>query len=116
MSARNVTLFVPCFVERLHPSVAKASVRLLEAAGYGVDVPHSQTCCGQPAFNSGGWAAAGRAARHFVEVFGDAGTVVCPSGSCVHMVRAHYEKLLPVIARLTRDQADLGDLVAELDL
>ncbi|MBW2263653.1 MAG: LUD domain-containing protein [Deltaproteobacteria bacterium] len=107
MPARNVTLFVPCFVERFHPSVAEASVRLLEEAGCVVDVPQDQTCCGQPAFNAGGWAAAGRAARHFVEVFGDAGTVVCPSGSCVHMVRAHYEKLLP-------DAAGLADRVHEL--
>ncbi len=107
MPRESVTLFVPCFVERFHPRVAEASARLLEAAGHGVDVPQDQTCCGQPAFNAGGWAAAGRAARHFVEVFGDAGTVVCPSGSCTHMVRTHYRKLLP-------DAAGLPDRVHEL--
>jgi L-lactate dehydrogenase complex protein LldF len=107
VSRETVTLFVPCFVERFHPDVTRASLDLLQAAGCTVDVPRDQTCCGQPAFNAGGWQAAGRAARHFVEVFGDAGTVVCPSGSCTHMIRAHYGRLLP-------DDAGLPERVHEL--
>jgi len=62
---------------------------LLQEAGYQVDFPPEQVCCGQPAFNAGHRSAARRVARTFVRAFSRAGPVVCPSGSCATMV-AHY--------------------------
>jgi len=95
VTRRVATLFVPCFVDHLHHEVARASITLLEAAGMDVDVPTRQTCCGQPALNFGAPEAASRAARHFARVFRDAETVVCPSGSCVRMVRSQHPRLAP---------------------
>jgi L-lactate dehydrogenase complex protein LldE len=66
---------------------------VLERAGWRVDFPEAQTCCGQPAFNSGYREEARTVARHFLDVFQDAEYVVCPSGSCTSMVAHHYEEL-----------------------
>ena len=68
-------------------------VRVLEGLGLALDCPDRQTCCGQPAFNSGYHNAARDAARHFIETFGHAEAIVCPSGSCTDMVRHHYTDL-----------------------
>ena len=89
----SVSLFVPCLVDSHYPRVGMAVVRVLERLGLGVACPPDQTCCGQPAFNAGYRKEARAAARRFVEVFQDAETVVCPSGSCVAMVRLHYPLL-----------------------
>jgi L-lactate dehydrogenase complex protein LldE len=70
-----------------------AMVEVLERAGCRVDFPESQTCCGQPAFNSGYREEARTVARHFLEVFKDAEYIVSPSGSCTSMVSHHYEEL-----------------------
>jgi L-lactate dehydrogenase complex protein LldE len=90
---RTVTLFVQCLVDALYPEVAESMVRVLERIGLKVVCPVDQTCCGQAAFNTGYRRDAAVAARHFVEVFEKAETVVCPSGSCVDMVRHHYREL-----------------------
>lgn len=66
---------------------------VLERAGYAVDFPEAQTCCGQPAFNSGYRDEARTVARHFLDVFGDAEYIVAPSGSCTGMVTHHYAEL-----------------------
>lgn len=66
---------------------------VLERLGYEVDFPEAQTCCGQPAFNSGYRAEAGKVARHFLKVFGDAECIVVPSGSCTSMITHHYEEI-----------------------
>jgi L-lactate dehydrogenase complex protein LldE len=91
---RKVSLFVPCFVDQLLPEVAVDTVKVLRRVGYTVDFPESQTCCGQPAFNTGYWNDAAPCAEHFVRVFKGAETVVCPSGSCATMVRKFYPELL----------------------
>ncbi len=67
--------------------------RVLENVGWKVDFPEAQTCCGQPAFNTGYRAEARSVARHFLEVFRDAEYVVVPSGSCTSMITHHYEEL-----------------------
>jgi L-lactate dehydrogenase complex protein LldE len=88
-----VTLFVQCLVDGFFPDVGEAMVQIFESLGLSTDYPADQTCCGQPAFNAGYRNEARRAARHFIEVFEPAARIVCPSGSCVHMVRAHYPLL-----------------------
>jgi L-lactate dehydrogenase complex protein LldE len=90
----QVALFVTCLVDQVSPSTGRAAVRLLEAAGCEVTFPLTQTCCGQPAYNSGYPADARRLARHFVDVFADAEAIVGPSGSCVAMVRRYYPTLV----------------------
>jgi len=91
---RKVSLFVPCFVDQLLPQVAVDTVKVLRRIGYEVEFPEDQTCCGQPAFNTGYWDEARPCAEHFVQVFKHADLVVCPSGSCVTMVRTFYPDLL----------------------
>ncbi len=92
--ARKVSLFVPCFVDQFQPQVAVDTVKVLRRVGCEVYFPHDQTCCGQPAFNSGFWNEARPCAERFLRVFKDAETIVCPSGSCTTMVRAFYPELL----------------------
>ncbi len=65
----SVGLFVTCLVDLFRPSVAFAAIKLLEAAGCRVTVPRAQTCCGQPAYNSGDKGAAKRLARRTIETF-----------------------------------------------
>jgi len=93
-SAPRVSLFVTCLADLLRPSVAFASIRLLERAGCLVEVPPAQTCCGQPGYNSGDSAASIPLARRTIELFEHAEYVVAPSGSCAGMICRHYPKLL----------------------
>jgi len=90
----KVALFVTCLVDLMRPEIAEATVRLLESAGCTVEVPMSQTCCGQPGFNSGDTATARALARKFLEEFEGFDHVVMPSGSCGGMIRRHYPELL----------------------
>ena len=92
MQGRRVGLFVTCLVDLLRPSVGFAAVKLLEDAGCTVDVP-VQTCCGQPAFNSGDRTTARAIAEQVIEAFESFDAVVAPSGSCAGMLRAHYPEL-----------------------
>ncbi|MCP4688663.1 MAG: (Fe-S)-binding protein [Desulfobacterales bacterium] len=90
----RATLFIQCLVDGLYPWVAEDMVNVFEKLGLEISCPVDQTCCGQPAFTSGYRREARTAARHFIEVFeGEEGPAVCPSGSCVHMVRHHYPLL-----------------------
>ncbi len=90
----RVGLFVTCLVDLFRPSVGFAAVKLLEQSGCDVDVPALQTCCGQPAFNSGDNADAAVIARRTIESFEDFDYVVVPSGSCGGMIKEHYPELL----------------------
>lgn len=89
----NVSLFIPCFVDQLAPRVGLAVATVLERLGHTVEFRPAQTCCGQPAFNSGYWEEARTVARHALDVFAGAGAVVGPSGSCVAMLRVFYPQL-----------------------
>ncbi len=91
--AVRVSLFVTCLVDQLFPQIGLAMADVLERLGYEVDFPEAQTCCGQPAFNSGYRGEARLVARHFLKVFRDAEHIVCPSGSCASMVRHHYAEI-----------------------
>ena len=90
----NVALFVTCLVDLFRPSVGFASMKLLENAGCRVGVPEAQTCCGQPAYNSGDRADAKSLARDVIAAFEPYDYVVAPSGSCAGMIRKHYPALL----------------------
>jgi L-lactate dehydrogenase complex protein LldE len=89
----RVGLFVTCLVDLFRPSVGFAAVKLLEDAGCAVTVPRAQTCCGQPAYNSGDRADAKAIARQVIAAFADVDYVVAPSGSCAGMIREHYPEL-----------------------
>jgi L-lactate dehydrogenase complex protein LldE len=90
----RVGLFVTCLVDLYRPIVGFAAVKLLEEAGCSVDVPTAQTCCGQPAYNSGDKANAADIARQTIAAFEAFDYVVAPSGSCGGMIKSHYPKLL----------------------
>src|SRR5688572_33086060 len=93
-SMPNVGLFIPCYVDQLYPRVGMATVELLERFGCSVDFSEQQTCCGQPMANTGCDAQARPLAERFLAIFKDYEYVVAPSGSCVAMVRHHYEEFL----------------------
>src|SRR3954451_23540043 len=88
----RVGLFVTCLVDLIRPSVGFAAVKLLEDAGCTIDVP-AQTCCGQPAFNSGDRATTRKIAEQMIAAFEPYDYVVAPSGSCAGMLKTHYPEL-----------------------
>ena len=89
----RVALFVTCLVDLFRPTVGFAAVKLLEDAGCTVEVPRRQTCCGQPAYNSGDRADAKAIALQVFNAFAGYDYVVAPSGSCAGMLRVHYPEL-----------------------
>lgn len=89
----RVGLFATCLVDLYRPSVGFAAATLIEAAGCDVEVP-LQTCCGQPAYNSGDKTTAQTLARQAIAAFETYDYVVIPSGSCGGMIKSHYPKLL----------------------
>ncbi len=90
----RVGLFVTCLVDLVRPQVGFAAVKLLEKAGCDVEVPPSQTCCGQPAWNAGADGIAVDIARNVVDAFEPYDYVVAPSGSCAGMLKVHYPEAL----------------------
>jgi L-lactate dehydrogenase complex protein LldE len=108
----KVTLFIPCFVDQIMPQAGLDAARVLKRAGYELEFRKEQTCCGQPAFNSGYWNDARPLAQRFVEIFKLAEVVVCPSGSCTTMVRNFYPELLKGTA-LQAQAVELGKRVFE---
>jgi L-lactate dehydrogenase complex protein LldE len=91
-ASRRAGLFVTCLVDLIRPSIGFASAQLLEDAGCTVEVPR-QSCCGQPAFNSGDRADAEDIARQVIAAFEPFDYVVAPSGSCAGMIKVHYPEL-----------------------
>jgi L-lactate dehydrogenase complex protein LldE len=90
----RVGLLVTCLVDLMRPSVGFSAIRLLEAAGCEVVVPPTQTCCGQPGYNSGDRVAALGLAKKLIDEFDGCDYVVAPSGSCSGMIRTHFPDLL----------------------
>ena len=90
----RIGLFVTCLVDLFRPSVGFAAVKLLEDAGCRVEVPRAQTCCGQPAYNSGDRHDAAAIARQTIAAFEGFDYLVAPSGSCAAMIKEHYPALL----------------------
>ena len=120
----RVGLFVTCLVDLMRPSIGFAALRLLESGGATVVVPPTQTCCGQPAYNSGDRADARALAAKVIAEFEDCDFVVVPSGSCGGMIRTHYPDLfagdpamlarVEALAAKTRELTEF--LVGELSL
>ena len=91
----RVGLFIPCYVDQFYPHVGMATVRVLRHFGADdLHFPEGQTCCGQPMANTGCTDAAAPLANRFLEVFEGYDAIVAPSGSCVAMVRHHYDGLI----------------------
>ena len=89
----KVDLFVPCFIDQLYPGTAFSVIRLLEYCGVTVNYNPEQTCCGQPAFNSGYWKEARSLAEKFLDDFGNAGIIVSPSASCTAYIKNYFHRL-----------------------
>jgi len=90
-----VALFIPCYIDQFYPEIGRATARLLTRHGVPVVYPEEQTCCGQPAFNSGYWEEARGVIRHFCRVFAEHRWIVCPSGSCTAMCRVFFGHVDP---------------------
>ena len=89
----KVSLFITCLVDQLFPQVGVSMVEVLKRLGVEINFPEAQTCCGQPAFNSGYRKEARDLAARFLNVFDDSQYVVAPSGSCASMVKVFYADL-----------------------
>ncbi|WP_088832526.1 (Fe-S)-binding protein [Paenibacillus tyrfis] len=89
----RVSLFITCLADQIYPEVGESVVRLLHRYGCEVDFPQMQTCCGQPAYNSGYQDEAREVARNLIRAFEHSDYVVSPSGSCTGMVHHYYPQL-----------------------
>ena len=117
----RVGFFVTCLVDLMRPSIGFAAIKLLESGGADVFVPPTQTCCGQPAYNSGDRADAITLARKVVEEFEHCDYLVAPSGSCSGMIKTHYGELFaddpawtPRVAALARKTYELTDFLVNV--
>ncbi len=113
----SVGLFIPCYVDQLYPHVGMATVELLEQAGYTVHFPAQQTCCGQPMANTGCVEETRPLAHKFLELFSPFDYVVAPSGSCIAMVRNHYEHYLhgvPGFEELKKKTFELTEFLVDV--
>jgi L-lactate dehydrogenase complex protein LldE len=111
---KTVSLFIQCLVDGIYPQVGEAMVHIFRKLGISMMCPTQQTCCGQPAFNSGFRRQARIAAKRFIEIFETADTIVCPSGSCVTMVRHHYAELFKDDASWDLRDRQVADKTYEL--
>lgn len=103
----RASLFVTCIIDQLYPDVGESAVRVLRRLGVDLNFPAAQTCCGQPAFNSGFWSDAKPLARRTIEQLRTDEYVVVPSGSCASMMRVFY-------AELFHDEPQMQSRVASL--
>jgi L-lactate dehydrogenase complex protein LldE len=117
----RVGLFVTCLVDLVRPRIGLSALKLLEGAGCEVVVPTTQTCCGQPGYNSGERAAAQALARKVLQEFARCDYVVTPSGSCGGMIKTHYAELLCEfpeleleVQRLTARTWELADFLVNV--
>ncbi len=99
----RVSIFVTCLVDQFHPEVGHAMLAVLDRLGIAYEFPKGQTCCGQPAFNSGCRDEAKQVARGFLKAFARCDTIVAPSGSCVEMVRRWMPSLFDEGSRERQD-------------
>jgi len=89
----DIQLFMPCYIDQLYPQTGLNTVKVLEKAGCRVHYRPEQTCCGQPAFNSGYWNDAAALAEKFLSDFDASMPIVAPSGSCTGFIIHQYHKL-----------------------
>ena len=110
----EIQLFIPCYIDQLYPQTAFNSIKILEKAGCHVHYNSNQTCCGQPAFNSGYWKEAARLAKKFLSDFEAGMPIVSPSGSCTSYIIHHYHKLLTEDSGLYQQHESMKDSIYEL--
>jgi len=114
---KKVQLMATCLCDAFYDDAAVATVEVLEHLGLTVEFPEAQTCCGQPAFNAGDWAASRRVARHMVRTFEGELPVIVPSSSCAAMVfhgsllAFEHEADLPEVEQLARRTWELADFI-----
>jgi L-lactate dehydrogenase complex protein LldE len=109
-----VGLFVTCLADLMRPSVAFSTIKLLEQAGCDVDVPLAQTCCGQPAYNTGDYTTTRPLAQQVIERFAEYPYVVAPSGSCAGMIKHHYPRLFREMPEWHNRALDLANRTWEI--
>ena len=113
----RVQLMATCICDAFYDDVARATVEVLEHLGCTVEFPEGQTCCGQPAFNGGDWAASRQVVRHAVKTFAGEAPIVVPSGSCAamlfHGAALEFEKEtdLPAVQAMGRRAWELADFI-----
>lgn len=113
----RIGLFIPCYIDQFYPQVGLATVDVLERCGVQVDFPDEQTCCGQPMANVGLHDDAKPLAQRFLRTFADYDYVVSPSGSCVAMIRHHYEQVLgpsPELERVAHKTLELCEFLTDV--
>lgn len=117
----HIGFFVTCLVDLMRPRIGFASLKLLKTAGARVSIPATQTCCGQPAFNSGDREGSRALALKLAREFDGCDYVVAPSGSCAGMIRTHYPELfrgqpeqLNEITRLAQRTYELTDFLVNI--
>ncbi|MEE8443081.1 MAG: (Fe-S)-binding protein [Dehalococcoidia bacterium] len=109
----KASLFVSCLVDQFYPEIGESVVKILRRLGVEVDFPAGQTCCGQPAFNSGFSNQAKPLARRFIDLFADSEYVVIPSGSCTSMLKVFSPQLFQDDTALTDQARSLAERTYE---
>ena len=109
-----VDVFIPCFIDQFYPQTARNVLNILRKAGCEVHYNAEQTCCGQPAFNSGYWKEASAIAIKFLQDFSKAETIVTPSASCSGFLKNYYHKLFSSDARVLKQVNELTPKILEL--
>ncbi len=109
----NIEAFIPCFIDQFYPETASNFIAVLERAGCNVHYNAEQTCCGQPAFNSGYWKEAKTVATKFIADFEPAEVVVGPSASCIGFVKNYYSKLFNEDETFLRKSENLSSKIVE---
>lgn len=110
----RIALFATCLIDTFRPSAGFAAIKLLEQAGYQVDVPETQTCCGQPSYNNGDVENARKIAQQTIETFSNYEYIVIPSGSCAGMLIHHYPKLFEDKPEWQKKATDFSNRCYEL--
>lgn len=110
----DIQLFIPCYIDQLYPETGFNTVKILEKAGCKVHYNPEQTCCGQPAFNSGYWEESASLAEKFLHDFNPNMPIVSPSGSCSSFVIHHYQKVLAGKPALLAQHEQIKNSVFEL--
>ena len=113
-SKLKASVFVTCLVDQFYPEVGEGMVTILERLGVELDFPKDQTCCGQPAFNSGYHREAKDLAKRFLRIFQGDSYIVVPSGSCGAMVKVFYQELLHDEPELLKLSEQVGARMHEL--
>lgn len=121
MRSTKASLFATCIVDQFYPEVGSSTVRVLRKLGVDLDFPNRQTCCGQPAFNSGFWNEAKPIAKQFIEIFSESPNIVIPSGSCAAMARIFFKELfhddnnmLNAVEKLTPKIYELSEFIVDV--